>query len=204
MSWKEIAKTTKAKEYIHPSGNDVLIYNTSGQKSAEIIQKYIGVSKVMEYGCGDGRILRHIKDCEKIGVDIVPEFVRECDSNGLCAKEIKDYNFNEDCDIVYSITVFIHLSKKDAYEALKNIWKALKPNGLALLQIPIYETSKEPNSFIDVGSWTEKELKEVCDSIGYELIEVHTNKGSFSYETIGKNHEALQILKKKKEVKVKV
>jgi|LakMenEpi03Aug12_release.lakeMendotaPanAssembly.Ray.scaffolds.fasta_scaffold1111189_1 SAM-dependent methyltransferase len=197
MSWKEIAKTTKAKEYIHPSGNDILNYNKSGQSSAKNIQKYIPLTKVMEYGCGDGRILRHIKDCEIIGVDIVPEFVLECKKNGLLAEEIKNYKFKEDCDIVYSITVFIHLSKKDGYEALENIWKALKTDGIALLQIPIYETSKEPNSFIDVGTWTENELKEVCDNIGFDLIEAHCNKGSFSYENIGKNHEALQILKKR-------
>lgn len=197
MSWKEIGKTTKAKEYIHPSGNDILNYNKSGQSSAKNIQKYIPLTKVMEYGCGDGRILRHIKDCEIIGVDIVPEFVLECKKNGLLAEEIKNYKFKEDCDIVYSITVFIHLSKKDGYEALENIWKALKTDGIALLQIPIYETSKEPNSFIDVGTWTENELKDVCDNIGFDLIEVHSNKGSFSYENIGKNHEALQILKKR-------
>jgi len=198
MSWKEIGKTEKAKEYIHPSGNNEGEYLVSGIKSAQIIQSYIPKPfKVLEYGCGDGRILRHIKDCQTVGLDIVPEFVSACVSYGLYSKEIKNYTFKEDCDIVYSITVFIHLSKKDGYEALNNIWKALKPEGIALLQIPIYDTSKEPNSFIDVGTWTEKELRDACFNTGFELLEVNSNKGSFSYENIGKNHEALQVLKKR-------
>jgi len=204
MSWKEIAKTSKGLEYIHPSGYDEQLYNMSGKESGEEVQKYIktptsiigNYNKVLEYGCGTGRIMRHIKDCVLEGVDIAPEFVEACNNNGFKAREVKDYNFNEDCDIIYSITVFIHLSKKDAFIALKNIHKGLKQGGLALLQIPLYETNKEPNNFIDVGSWTVELLGEMCDKIGFSIESMYTNTGSFSYNNIGVNHNKLQILKK--------
>jgi SAM-dependent methyltransferase len=204
MSWIEIAKTPKGLVYIHPSGYDEQLYNESGRDSGKEIQKYIKTPtsiignyyKVLEYGCGTGRIMRHVKECVLEGVDIAPEFVEACNKNGLKAKEIKDYKFEEDCDIIYSITVFIHLSKKDALVALKNIHKGLKKGGLALLQIPLYETNKEPNSFIDVGSWTGELLREKCKEIGFSIESMYANTGTFSYENIGVNHNKLQILKK--------
>lgn len=204
MSWTEIAKTSKGLVYIHPTGYDEQLYNESGRESAEEVQKYIksptsiigNYFKVLEYGCGTGRIMRHIKECVLEGVDIAPEFVEACNANGLKASEVKDYKFEGDCDIIYSITVFIHLSKKDAFVALKNIYRGLKKGGLALLQIPIYETNKEPDSFIDVGSWTDELLKEMCDKIGFSIESMYANTGSFNYHRIGINHEKLQILKK--------
>jgi len=198
MSWKKIGNSPKAKEYIHPSGNNLDAYNSSGKESADLIQRLIpSFFKVLEYGCGTGRIMQHLKGCVVEGVDIVPEFVQECKEAGLHCSEIKDYHFNADCDIIYSITVFIHLNKKDGLDALKNIWKGLKVGGKALLQIPIYDTSKEPNSWIDVGTWTLSELKNACNQIGFNLLEINTNPGSFSYENIGKNHDAVQVLQKK-------
>jgi len=202
MSWIDIAKTPKGLVYIHPTGYDEALYNESGRESAQEVQKYIKSSsvwnccKVLEYGCGTGRIMRHIKECILEGVDIAPEFVEACNNNGFKAREIKDYNFNQDFDIIYSITVFIHLSKKDALIALKNIHKGLKQGGLALLQIPLYETNKEPDSFIDVGSWTVDLLKEKCKEIGFSIESMYTNTGSFNYHNIGVNHNKLQILKK--------
>jgi SAM-dependent methyltransferase len=198
MSWKNIAKTNQARVYIHPSGDNEAAWIHSGKESASLIQKYIPKPfKVMEYGCGTGRILQHLKECKVVGVDIAPEFVDECIRIGLDVKEVKHYQYKGDCDLIYAITVFIHLSKKDGIEALENIWKGLKPDGTALLQIPVYETSKEPNSWIDVGVWTEKELRDVCERVGFDIVELHTNKGEFSYENIGQNHDALQVLRKR-------
>jgi cyclopropane fatty-acyl-phospholipid synthase-like methyltransferase len=196
MNWKDAPNTGKGDYYIHPSGGTES-YKTSGKASAEQVSKYLKKGqKVLEYGCGNGRIMRHISyECE--GVDIVPEFVQQANDEGMKASLIKGYDFKPVFDVVYSITVFIHLSKEDGKKALQNIHKALKPGGLALLEIPIYEKAKDPNAWIDVGTWTEKQLRDVCDAIGFEVVELHTNKGEFTYNNVGPNHAALQVLKKK-------
>ena len=200
MSWIDIAKDAqKAKESIHPSGVNLEKYNVSGKSSASEIQQFLPKPhKVMEYGCGTGRILKHIKYCERVGVDIVPEFVEECRKEGIEAHLIKDYAFNGDCDIIYAITVFIHLSKIDGMIALENISKGLKVGGVALLQIPIYDVEKDPNSWIDVGVWTEQLLREACDKVGLEVDTLYLNPGTFSYSNIGEHHDSIHILKKRK------
>ena len=195
MSWHEIAKTDKADWYIHPSGGSI-DYETSGIQSAKEVQSHLKKgAKVLEYGCGNGRILRHI-EARKVGVDIVPEFVEQAKQIGLNAELISEFKFEAEFDLVYSITVFIHMTKEQCKEALRNIHNALKVGGVALLQIPVYEHDKEPNSFIDVGVWKEEQLREAAKEIGFEVVELHTNKGAFSYDYIGSNHEKLQILKK--------
>ena len=200
MGWLELGNDPEAKQIIHPSGVDIEQYNKSGLGNAKTIQDFIPKPfKVMEYGCGTGRILRHIKDCEKVGVDIVPEFIEECKSEGIDAHLIKDYNFNGDCDIIFAITVFIHLSKKDAMIALENIYKGLKVGGLALLQMPIYDKDKEPNEWFDVGVWSEKSLREACDKVGFEVDTLYMNPGEFDFITnIGEHHDSTHILRKRK------
>jgi len=198
MSWIEIGKTPHAKQAIHYLGGDIQKYNESGILDASPIQKLIPAPfKVMEYGCGTGRILQHIKDCHKVGVDIVPEFVSECKKNGIEAHLIKDYDFKGDCDIIYAITVFIHLSKKDGLEALENVWRGLKEGGLALLQIPIYKSNKEPSKWYDVGVWTEELLRETCEKVGFEVVTLYTNPDDFSFDKVGVNHDKAQVLRKK-------
>jgi len=198
MSWIEAGKSVNAKVYIHPSGWSTELYKSSGKETAKMIQKYIKTGeKVLEYGCGNGRLMRHLTDCKLRGVDIVPEFVNECIKEGLDATLIKEYDFNGDLDVIYCITVFIHLSKQDGKEALINICKGLKVGGIALLQIPIYDENKDPNCWIDVGTWTEELLRKTCDEIGFDIVELHKNSGAFSYENIGENHDKVQILKKK-------
>jgi len=194
-SWIEAAETDKADWYIHPSGGTE-DYELSGKKIADEIMRLVKPSdKLAEYGCGNGRIMRHIKnDCT--GFDIVHKFVQQANESGLKGYHIDDMHKHTGFDAIYSITVFIHLNKQDGKEALRKVHHSLKQGGLGLLQIPVYDVAKEPKDFIDVGVWDKQQLEDACKEIGFEIVELYTNPGEFSFTAIGENHLKMQVLRK--------
>lgn len=197
-SWLDAGKSDLASYYIHPTGKSKDAYFFSGLEAAKKIKNLLPADAIdiMEYGCGNGRILTHLKDYKTVGVDIVPEFVYECNAKHIEAHVIKDYPFEPVFDVVFAYTVFIHLNKSDAKEALKNIYKSLKPGGLALVQVPIYDFNNDPTNWIDVGTWNQELFKLIVEGVGFKIIQMHKNPGRFSYKNIGKNHDEFQILKK--------
>lgn len=72
----------------------------------------------------------------------------------------------------------------------------LNKGGKLLLQIPIYDTDKEPGGWIDVGVWTEAQLRAVAEKYNLTIVELKTNPGEFSFEKVGENHGKFQILTK--------
>lgn len=197
QSWNDAGKHPEASKFIHPSGVDEKEYNKTGKEAADLVKSLLPKKskKVLEYGCGNGRIMKHLKK-DVTGVDIVPEFVEAVKSLDMPAYLVNDYDPEEEFDAVYSYTVFIHLDRVDSRLALEYIYKALKKGGTALLQIPIYDKPRIPDSWIDVCAWTELEFIEIMSEIGFEVVELYKNEGEFSYENIGANHNKYQILKK--------
>ena len=192
LSWTDVGRSKDANKYIHPAGGKSdEEYWSSGLSDAQNIQLKIGnVDTILEFGCGNGRILRAISHPKVYGVDISPEFVSGLE-NGYLVDE-----FTEIVDSVYSLSVFIHLKRHEAIKALQWIYDHLSHNGKAYLQIPIYDTDTEPNSFIDVGVWSSSEFTKCVNQIGFKVVEMWVNTGSFSYDNIGPNHNKLQVLEK--------
>lgn len=184
--WTEASTTKEIDAKIHPAGVNKADYLRTGQEDAERVMKWVkDGDRVLDYGCGNGRVMQFIPN--SVGVDAVEELAKSV--NGFLPE-----NFTEQVDVIYSISVFIHNTYETGKEVIKWMKEHLKPGGLMLLQIPIYETPKAPGCWIDVGVWTEEQFRKAVD--GLEIIELHTNKGSFSFETIGENHYQFQVLKK--------
>ena len=203
MTWKdwvenETNKKITSSEAIHPSGINERDYFISGFCDAFKIMEELNFpydKTILEYGCGNSRILRHLKEYDAYGVDIVPDFVEESRDLGCNAYELKDLEIL--VDIVYSYTVFIHLKKDECREALKYIYDKLKPDGLAYLQIPIYDSNRTGCSFIDINTFDEKTFKKMVDDEGFEILSMIKSEGVFDYSNIGVNHDKFQVLKKK-------
>lgn len=190
--WVEAGKSSRANGYIHPSGDiSKEAYWESGREDASLVLAAIGsVDSVLEFGCGNGRILHSLQHPKAYGVDISPE-VLVAVKNAYLVSE-----FDKTVEAVYSSSVFIHLKRTGAMEALQWIYDHLNAGGRAYLQIPIYDEDREPNSFIDVGVWSLKSFIEAVTKVGFKVQEVKTNEGTFSYDSIGKNHYQFQVLVK--------
>jgi hypothetical protein len=91
-------------------------YNRLAEFKAEVINKFIkenGVSKVIEFGCGDGNQLKYFDILSYIGYDISPMAVEHCAN---IFKNDKSKTFKslsekicETADLVLSLDVIFHL-----------------------------------------------------------------------------------------------
>lgn len=188
--WQAAAKSNDYAYLIHPTGRDAEAYERSGKAYADMIlskvkqyadtlnPKVKGKPVIMDYGCGNGRILCHIPD-PKVGIDIVPEAAAMV--GGYTPEE-----YTGKVDVIYSVNVLIHNTYDDGCKVIDWMRGRLKKGGLLLLQMPIYDSPKEPTNYLDVGVWTYDMLVKATD--GYKIIEAKTNPASFSFETVGPNH----------------
>ncbi len=191
MDWLEVGRLKNVNGYIHPSGNvSDDAYWASGEYDASIIQCQIDAPSVLEFGCGNGRILKNLYYFELYGVDISSELIAGLENAYLVSE------FDKTVDAVFSLSVFIHLKKEDAKAALSWIYDHLNIGGKAYLQIPIYDKDREPELFNDVGVWSEKHFVDFVTSLGFKIEELYTNPGEFSYSNIGVNHNLFQVLSK--------
>lgn len=99
--------------------------------------------KVLDLGCGNGRLLKVLQESNKkfdyLGVDFADNLIAEA------KKQFPDFSFQvadmeslklapQSFDMVFLIASFHHLqSKKDRIKVLKNIHQALKPDGLLFM-----------------------------------------------------------------------
>jgi len=123
-------------------------YFLSGQNAAKnlitLFKKYkeLDNAKILEWGCGVSRILRHVKEFTKesnvelFGSDLDDEMIEWCKSN------LNDINFStnnllppleysdESFDIIYCTSVFTHLTEDVQFQWLDEIKRVLKKDGL--------------------------------------------------------------------------
>lgn len=100
--------------------------------------------KILDWGCGPGRIIRHIPDLldeksEVFGTDY------NAKSIDWCKNHLTNIHFNHNSleaklpyedgffDALYGISIFTHLSEKMHFEWLFELYRVLKPNGLMYL-----------------------------------------------------------------------
>ncbi len=203
--WYQNEKTNISKEFadfvIHPAGlegNDE--WEKTGLENCIYTINEINLKNnetVLEYGCGNGRILKHFKkfhNANAYGVDIVPEFIKEANNLNCDAYLLEDFNIK--VDKVFSLTVFIHLRQLQARTALLYIYDHLNDSGEAHIQALIYNKDKDAKNFSDMTCYTEQTFRDLAEECGFEVIELFTNDGDIDKEQYGANHNKYQILKK--------
>lgn len=184
--WKSNGRTFE--DLIHPTGGiSDQAYEISGLHESQILRMFLS-GKCLEYGCGNGRILRHLQDLDIYGVDLVKEFVEHGTSKGIKNLYTLD-NLNEVFDTIYSVTVFIHLNDEQTESALLWIRNHILENGSAYLQIPLYQIDTPHNgNFMNVRTWTKDKLELLLSKCKLKLVDYKLSKGKFCYENIGENH----------------
>ncbi len=203
--WYQNEKTNISKEYadfvIHPAGlqgNDE--WEKTGLENCIYTINEINLKNnetVLEYGCGNGRILKHfnkLHNANAYGVDIVPEFVKEANDLNCDAYLLEDFYIK--VDKVFSLTVFIHLRQLQARTALLYIYDHLIDSGEAHIQALIYNKDKDAKNFSDMTCYTEETFRSLAEECGFEVVKLFTNDGDIDKGKYGANHNKYQILKK--------
>jgi SAM-dependent methyltransferase len=129
---------------------DYSAYFDGGKESAHDLYKYISryksepEMKILDWGCGPGRIIRHLPDyfgdsCSFFGTDYNEKSIKWCTEN------IPNIDFtqnslsppldfeNSQFHIIYGISIFTHLSEDMHYAWIKELYRVLGRNGILLI-----------------------------------------------------------------------
>lgn len=110
------------------------------------LKKHIDLKnkRILDWGCGPGRIIRHIPNvigngCEYFGTDYNEKTI------AWCSKNLPNIQFNKNSlnaklpyednymDVIYGISIFTHLSEQLHFEWFDELYRILKPNGIMFL-----------------------------------------------------------------------
>lgn len=207
------AAATNPNAAIHPAGlNGPAEYETSGAYDASRIVNLLGDlnidaasivdGSIIDFGSGNGRVsvsLARMYFRKVYAVDFSYAMLQQIPKSDNIQPVLSVDNWfglYEPADYAFSISVFIHNTYESGVKMMKSISENLKVGGIALLQIPIYSVAKEPANWTDVGCWTMEQFFSACKESGFDIVEMHTNPGAFSFSKIGPNHHKFQVLKK--------
>ena len=108
--------------------------------------KDIKISRVLEYGCGDGRVLRPMSEFANhiTGLDICEAIVDSAreklkDLYNVSVYKVSDYSYECSEDFIYSLQVLQHNTYEDQLLILDNINRLLVEKGIACIHLPKLE-----------------------------------------------------------------
>lgn len=102
------------------------------------------LKEVLDFGCGCGRVIRHLKGYASVklhGTDINPEAICWCDQNLEFAEFGSNHMApplryrNQSFDFIYAFSVFTHLSGKLQRDWMNEMLRILKPGGYLLVTL---------------------------------------------------------------------
>lgn len=155
-----------------------------------LLKKFIDIDishDVLEIGCGYGRLMNDVADNVKsiTGIDISHE-VLEITKNLVCDRKKNAFvKFNDGIsipfgddtfDIVYSFSVFQHITKHMVYIYLKEIDRILRYNGVMFIQFlssPLGEKEINVKKVTEQSvGWTKEEIFDACLGLDFKNISV--------------------------------
>src|SRR5450631_3786656 len=96
---------------------------------------YISVdSKVLDFGCGGGFLLKNLNCAKKVGVEVNPAAVETARKHGIEVFNRVDDVPDEYVDVVISNNALEHTLQP--LEELKSLYKKLAPGGMIVLVAP--------------------------------------------------------------------
>ncbi|MDR6442750.1 ubiquinone/menaquinone biosynthesis C-methylase UbiE [Chryseobacterium bernardetii] len=199
-TWLKMYKKNRKFRSIHPHTKlpkDYLMYESflldydsyynGGKVTAEWIvglirnHKEIKHKKILDWGCGPGRVIRHMPTLlEETNQFFATDYNEE--SIDWCSKNIDHIDFktnhlspplqyeNDFFDIIYGISIFTHLSEKMHTEWINELRRVLKKDGILIV-------SMQGNNF--KLKLTPSELKEFSN--GKLVVRGNTKEGHRMY-----------------------
>ncbi len=208
QNWWEEAARRDPKSAVCPIMPDD-VFDLKGLTAADELAKLVPPSsdlRLVEFGCGMGRVTRYLSGRygKILALDFSPTMISHVKALGLPDVTTLLSNgtnvpreFDGFADVVYSLAVFMHNRFEAGVEMMVGLAKVLKPDGKMLVHIPVYDVPREPCEPIDVGCWTEDQLRVAASRSGLRVVQFYKNPGTFGYDAVGLNHDKLQVLVKK-------
>jgi len=181
-------------------------YDGSGRFHAARVLELVddpGSKTLMDFGCGDGRMTAPLSEAFEFvyAVDIAPSMLTVLDQRGLPNVETVWYVppglwLEKQVDVAVSVSVLLHNTWDDGALILHDVARVIKPGGLFILELPVYEVEHEAAYWNDVGTWSPERFRRVTHSAGFTLEMGYVNPGAFSPSAIGPWHGAFHRLRR--------
>jgi SAM-dependent methyltransferase len=171
-------------------------FDLNGAEEALALHPYHNArSRVLELGCGIGRILRHIRAAERWGVDISDrmldwarlylqgeEGIHLVKSDGSDLQGVPSSYF----DLAYSLYVLQHTNKRSGLRLLRDLYRVLRPEGQLCLQVlniacpeGMADLERVLLNDYPLDFYTEEELCYKLAYIGFESEHLHAHAQYF-------------------------
>ncbi len=138
----------------HPIVYDFLqdiLYGHKGQR--EYINTYIRPKKgdrILDIGCGTGRILRYLPECDYLGADLSQKYIKRAKKRQFSGKtrfissDVNEFleNSNEQFDIIIGFGLLHHLDDEEAKKMVKRAKDSLLPGGRLVTLDGVYHDNQ--------------------------------------------------------------
>lgn len=157
-----------------------------------------GRGRVLDFGAGMGTYTRFLANGEREFVCIEPDtkLRAELEQEGFEVHPSPDALAENSFDFIYSLNVLEHI--EDDEEAVKKLFRILKPGGRLLVYVPAFEVlysamDAKVGHFRRYNRWT---LKEILERTGFSIVrnQYADSLGFFAalvYKTIGNKDGSL-------------
>lgn len=222
LAWDAAAGLPDYQGSIHPTGNDPEAYRASGQAAAaELLATWAVYGdplahmddplSVLEFGCGDGRILLEWHDgWERWGCDASQNMLQRLHERAQVLDQSVTWfrwagmlpwttavAHRRTFDVVYAVTVFIHQPMTDGSVMFYNVAELVAPGGLLLLGHPLYQQPREGQAWNDVTTWSAEGLAAMAQAAGLDVVELWESPGGWDWgQELGPYHGATQVLRR--------
>lgn len=141
IHWEALATRENWRDYVLPGRTDEQFW-AEGQLQAQELMKHCGPeSVVVDYGCGSGRVARHMTGaCARlIGLDASGIFARKAQAEVPEAEFWPVDCFKEQgiADFCYAVMVYQHNTRENRDQITDHVLELLKPGGVLWASFPI-------------------------------------------------------------------
>lgn len=152
---------------------DEELWKKSESDTAEICNQYIkNGDRVLDVGCGTGRMLSYFNNVEKFGIDISVDMAKMCRDKGIeaCMGNVEDLPYEDgSMDMVICTDVLEHVF--DLYKTLSEINRVVKKGGYIILRVPQDEDLRPylepsyPFEYVHMRVFSKSSLEIYCTKV---------------------------------------
>ncbi|WP_328313100.1 class I SAM-dependent methyltransferase [Streptomyces sp. NBC_00442] len=156
-------------------------YWESGRQQAAMLAAVIPAgAKVMDFGCGDGRVAIPMAalgyevtavDSSQRMLDRLTDRAPDLTTVHASADGIASHLGRRRMDAVYALAVLIHHSYADCLDIITRLRAATKLGGTLVFDWPVSDRPSEASHWIGVTTWSREQQADACARIGLEPID---------------------------------
>lgn len=181
-----IVKTIKVYDEIADTYSVDMEEYTPIKERVKFASLIIPGGKILDLGCAAGRDSLYFKSAgfHVIGVDLSEKLLsiaRKKDPKiEFIKQDIRKLTFSvRSFDGIWACAVLLHLKRKEAYKALNDIYKLLKPNGILFIMIKIGTGEKDITEKLSSGKsrhftlFQTSEIRKQLEETGFKIVEFY-------------------------------